>query len=174
MYTLDRLKKLLAEVEFEEYVFVSLCAGESKKWAESNKDRFMEDMINTYKQYDGVDEDLIPVLTELNEKGYKTSMSCSGHLEQIKNNGQYMAYISFREPYDLGKVPRCNKNNKTLYKWYGNKNGSIEEKENDRKQLMAELLEWAKRLDKCNYNKGDFFKDGWIYLKGEKTFQYKE
>lgn len=180
-YTLDRLKKILINNDFVECEFIILCSG--KRDPNFTKESFTKDVIEN-KCYDEIDEDLIPILIELNEKGYKTSMSCSGHLHQIENNGRYESFINFKRPYEFSKpIPLFNKEkskNKyseifgNSYKWYGNKNGSNEEKENDRKKLMKDLLEWAKGLEECNWVEKDYAKDGWIYLGGEKVFQYQE
>ena len=172
MYTKEKLDRILAENDFKEYEFVVMCSGEKR--SSIDKEHFINFIISS-GEYEGIDEDLIPILIELNEKGYKTSMSCSGHLAQIESIGRYESYLAFENPYDFKPLPpRYSKTTGQTYYWYGDKNGSIEEKENDRKRLMEELLEWAKRLKECDWIEKDYAKDGWIYLNGEKTFEYQD
>ena len=99
-----------------------------------------------------IDEDMIPILTELNKKGYYTTDCCSGHKEQIEKNGYYRAYISFEYKVP-DNIPLYTKSKNYCYYWVGNssKKTTVEEKENERKQLMNDLLEWAKNL-KQNIN----------------------
>jgi hypothetical protein len=49
-----------------------------------------------------VDELLIPTITVLNKKGYKTKYCCSGHLTKKDNN----CYIFFEESVTLPYAPR--------------------------------------------------------------------
>ena len=91
-YTKERLNKILAENAFEEYEFFMLCAGEKKSKIDKEKEDFFKDI---YKEYNNIDKEMIPILTELNEKGYRTDFSCAGHLEEIINNGRYEVYIVF-------------------------------------------------------------------------------
>lgn len=173
-YTRERLNKILSENAFKEYEFFMLCAGKRKSEIDKEKKDFIKDIC---EKYNSIDEEMIPILIELNEKGYMTDFSCSGHLEEIEKDGRYNVYLVFHNLYniDIKEIPfleNC-KIEGRIINWYGNKNGTIEEKENDRKRLMKELLEWTKKLDKCN-SKDYYIKDGWIYLGNEKSFQYNE
>lgn len=177
----EKLNRLLAEAEFIDYELSVICSGEKR--SSIDKEKFIKDIIE-YGEYDSIDEEMIPILIELNKKGYYTTMCCSGHLEQIKDIGRYGAYLDFKRPYKLNP-PLFNIEKKSngkyseilndkCYRWNGDTKGSIEEKENDRKKLMNELLEWAKGLDKCDWVEKEYAKDGWVYLDGVKTFQYEE
>ena len=124
---------------------------------------------NDYRGFDSIDKDMIPILIELNEKGWKTSYCCSGHIEEIERSGYWNAYISFSNK--LKKVPdiilfkektrkeskngmynKFEKGSNSFY-WYGsnNKKMSIKEKEQERKQFINNLFNRVKELPEYEY-----------------------
>ena len=111
-------------------------------------DKFNFDNIETEDLVNEIDEEMIPIITELNEKNWITCGCCSGHLEQIKQTGTYSIYICFSDLLnELPKnPPKINKYNNYSFNWIGNKNKSIDENEKERKQLIKDLLKWAKNL----------------------------
>ena len=152
----------------------------------------MDESLINFVNVDEIDEDLIPLLIELNEKNWVTSFSCSGHKEEIEKQGRWNAYISFHLDnkvappniplYDLKKSKNKyseKKDNGELngyfYYWYGDKTKSIDESEKERKQLMNDLLEWAKKLPvNDKYKASTYVKDGWMYNDGMKLFKVEE
>lgn len=145
-----------------------------------------ESLVN-YIDVDDIDEDLIPILIELNEKDWVTCFSCSGHIEQIKNSGRWESYIVFHTDnntpppniplYDLkSKKSKKYENEKGyngyFYYWYGDKKKSEEEQEKERKQLMDDLLDWAKALPVNNkYIASTYIEDGWVIENGMRLFE---
>lgn len=124
---------------------------------------------NDYRGLSSIDKEMIPILIELNEKGWETTFCCSGHKEQIENSGYWNAYITFskkikkipdiklfeartRKDSKNGKYSRFEKNFNGFY-WYGsnNKKMSIEEKERERKQFINDLFNCVKELPKYEY-----------------------
>lgn len=112
-------------------------------------DKFNLDNIPTEEIVEEIDVDMIPIITELNEKNWITYGCCSGHLERIKQVGTYNAYICFSNMLNTDPPtdpPRVTRKMKGSYNWIGNKKKSVEENEKERQQLMVDLLEWAKSL----------------------------
>jgi hypothetical protein len=149
----------------------------------------MDESLIDFVNVDEIDEELIPLLIELNEKNWVTTFSCSGHKEEIENEGRWNAYIAFHLDnkvappnvplYSLKKSKNKYSEKKELgnyngyfYYWYGDKNKSIEESEEERKQLMADLLDWAKKLPvNDKYEASTYIKDGWVICDGMKLFE---
>lgn len=110
-------------------------------------ERLKKCMPLTEGTYEEIDKDMIPILTELNEKGYLTYYSCQGHVR----DGNFDAYITFMEKYNFPEEPfysakKVARIGGYVYRWHGVKRDTDEESENGRKILMAGLLEWAKNL----------------------------
>lgn len=161
-YSLERLKKCMCTDGFVDYDSVDLS---------------------------GIDEDMIPILIELNEKDWVTCYSCSGHMEEIKKCGTWNAYIAFHLDnntpppniplYDLkdkkhnySEKKELGKYNGYFYYWYGDKTKNEQEQEKERKELMKELLEWAKGLPvNDKYVSRTKIEDGWLIYDGMKLFE---
>lgn len=111
------------------------------------------------------DKDMIPIITELNEKGYKTLACCQGHLK--KSNNRWCGYLLFDRPYQfeiepplyrigvkyhslVGSYSEVSKNKKAYY-WIGSrsKKMTLEEKESERKKWINDLYKWAKELKRA-------------------------
>lgn len=117
--------------------------------------------------YNEIDEEMRPIIKELNGKGWETMFCCQGHWYNEKNSisGGYLLFkkeiedkylirlkCMIEKPTDKpqSKIRVGNyhwEGNRTLY-WYGNnyKRVTREEKENENKKVLAEILEWAKEL----------------------------
>ena len=122
-------------------------------------ERLKKCMKLTQGTYEEIDKDMIPILTELNEKGYKTVFCCQGHV----NDGIYSTYLTFERQYVFSEpIPVYhigtngkNKHSKIsksrlfggdVYYWFGSKKRTDEESEIERKELMERLTKWAKRI----------------------------
>lgn len=111
---------------------------------------------------ESIDEDMIPIITELNERGYYTTYCCQGH---PNNKTRWSAYISFNNNYDFpinvplweyGKsslVKHYSRKlinsslNSAFYYWFGSKSKKIDQ-ESERKELMNTIYKWACSLPK--------------------------
>ena len=160
-YTKERLKKIICEYEFCKCVYyyqMAMVDIDKQLW---------NDLWN---EFDEIDDDLIPVLIELNEKGYRTDGCCSGHLEQIEKYGTWQIYLSFENDYDFKDIPlEKNKNGTYKLEYKGNKKKSVQEKNEDRLKAISDLLEWAKKLPKVENN---YFRieNGWVIAGDEKIY----
>lgn len=107
-----------------------------------------------------IDELFIPVIAELNKKGYKTNYCCSGHIGEISNSYIYfideivLPYLPNGYLYDQDMYPHVDwskwKTKNTIRKQFDiNKNLNELSKEIYRNAI--EVLEWAERLPNCNY-----------------------
>ncbi len=127
------------------------------------------DCCNDYRGIKSIDKDMIPILIELNEKGWKTNFCCSGHKEKIEKNGNWDAYITFskkiksipnlimfesrtKKEAKNGKYSRFEKGFNGFY-WYGSSSNkmSVEEKELERKQFINDLFNCVKELPEYEY-----------------------
>ena len=156
-YTIERLIKPICEYEFCQCVYLYQMAMEDVS------DNIYYDIWDELKN--GIDADLIPVLTELNEKGYRTVACCSGHLEEIEKNGTWRIFISFDEDYDLPGIPLSEKNENFLsysLEYKGNKKATVQEKNKARLKVLDELLEWAKKLPSIEKDREFRIEDGYV------------
>ena len=119
-------------------------------------------------QINDIDVEMIPILIELNSKGYRTLFCCQGHTEKTNKNQRCSIYISFNnkkedfeffpKQYDrngnkkYSKIKFREKNsnyniniNTTLY-YYTSKTTKYDKKENERKEIINLLYSWAKDL----------------------------
>lgn len=164
-YTIERLKRTVCEYEF------CKCACFYKM---AMLDEFINKQLwdNLWDELNEIDEDFIPVLIELNEKGYYTNSCCSGHLEDIEKYGTWQIYLSFEDEYDLKDIP-LEKNKNEIYdlKYKGNKNATIQEKNEDRLKVLEKLLEWAKRLPECEKKSDYKIKDGIVMFGDEEIYR---
>ena len=110
-------------------------------------------------KYEDIDKHLIQILTELNEKGYKTIYSCEGHIE----NNFWSAYITFYQDYTFSEpIPvfhiGSHKNDKytkisksnfggTSYYWIGSRNSTNKQLQKEKDTLLSELTEWSKKIE---------------------------
>ena len=162
-YTKERLKQTICEYEFCKCVNLY-------QMAMVDFDKSLWDSI--WDELDDIDDDLVPVLIELNEKGYRTDGCCSGHLEQIEKYGTWDIYISFQKIYDFKDI-KLNKNGIYKLEYEGNKKATVQEKNEVRLKKIDELLEWAKKLPKIEDN--DFkIEDGWVTVYGEKIYDVSD
>lgn len=113
-----------------------------------------------------IDKGMWDILVELNNKGYKTVCCCEGHLNKEKRWNAYLFFARGKVPktmpplYDLSnkkilnKYSQINKNENIFY-WYGSnsKRLSLEQKEQERQELLNDLLKWAKELETWNCGK---------------------
>lgn len=109
-----------------------------------------------------VDELFVPVIAELNRKGYKTQYCCSGHYADEYSS----SYIFFIEDYVFPNLPECYMYDQDLYPWaylntngqkskrntircdfYENKNKSIGELSKEIFRSVVRVLEWAEELE---------------------------
>lgn len=93
-----------------------------------------------------IDEGIIPILYELNKKGYNTKYSCEGH---TKTDGKWNMMLGFAHYYKFETIPIVNsykfhKDTETLSIYW---DGVGEE---NRVSKLQELLEWAKSLPTHN------------------------
>ena len=123
-------------------------------------ERLKKCMPLTEGTYEEIDKDMIPILTELNEKGYRTIYCCQGHVK----DGAYITYLTFErqcvfsKPIPVYHIGADKKNKHTkisksklfggdVYHWFGSKNKTDEELELERKELIEKLTEWAKTIE---------------------------
>lgn len=165
-YTIERLLKSICEYEFCKCI--ELYKDADAPYSDDVYSWIWEELK------DGIDEDFIPVLTELNEKGYHTSSCCSGHLEQIEKYGTWNIYLSFENDYDLAGIPLDRRKNYLTYcsEYKGNKKATVQEKNEDRLRVLNELLKWAKTLPEI---KDDYYRieDGYVMAGNEKLYKTK-
>ena len=85
-----------------------------------------------------IDEGMIDILITLNEKNYKTTACCEGHLRE---NDTWDGYIGFAHPYDFIVYPMnfTSVKNRIYYYW----NGTGEE---SRQEFLHKLYDWALNL----------------------------
>ena len=112
-----------------------------------------------------VDELFIPVIAELNRKGYRTIACCSGHYADEYSS----SYIFFAEDYVFPSLPKSYMYDQDLNPWaylntngqqskrntircdfYENKNKSIGELSKDIFNNAISVLEWAEGLEELN------------------------
>lgn len=113
-----------------------------------------------------IDKGMWDILVELNNKGYKTVCCCEGHVNDGRRWNAYLFFARGKAPktmpplYDLSNKKILNKYsqiNKTenIFYWYGSdsKRLSLEQKEQERQELLSDLLKWAKELKPWNCGK---------------------
>lgn len=124
-----------------------------------------------------IDKGMWDILFELNKKGYKTVCCCEGHVNDEKRWNAYLFFARDRVPktlpplYDLsnkkilGRYSQVNKNGNIFY-WYGSnsKKLTLEQKEEERLQLLKDLEEWAMQLPNRELKKKKLYG---VYLDGE-------
>ena len=88
------------------------------------------------KEY--IDEGMIDILIELNQKEYKTIFCCEGHLNE---NNQWNGYIGFAYPYKFSIYPKnfASTKKRAYYYWDG-------KGEESRQEFLNGLLKWAELL----------------------------
>ena len=84
-----------------------------------------------------IDEGMIEILIELNDKGYKTIGCCEGHLQDDYWHG----YICFAYPYKFPVYPKdfSAMRKRESYEWNG-------KDEKSRQEFLDGLKDWAKML----------------------------
>lgn len=109
------------------------------------------------------DDEMIPIVTELNEKGYRTYVCCQGHTKKGLNCRGWNGYIGFVDKYEFAKQPPLYRvgvkyhslvgayseiKKGRIYYWIGSKSKKMgyEEREKERQQWIADMLVWAKEL----------------------------
>ena len=109
------------------------------------------------------DEEMIPIITELNEKGYKTYVCCQGHIYKDLNCRGWHGYVGFVDKYEFAKQPPLYRvgikyhslvgsyseiKKGRIYYWFGSKSKkmNLEDRENERKEWIKNMTEWAKSL----------------------------
>ena len=118
-----------------------------------------------------VDELFVPVIAELNRKGYRTRYCCSGHYADEYSS----SYIFFAEDYVFPSLPKSYMYDQDLNPWaylntngqqskskrntircdfYGNKNKSFNELSKDIFNNAINVLEWAEGLEEFNMKDG--------------------
>lgn len=162
-YTIERLKNTVCKYEFCKCVLhyqMAMIDVDKKLWD------------NLWEELNGIDEDLIPVLTELNEKGYYTNSCCSGHLEGIEKHKSWQIYLSFEDDYDLKDIPLKKNKKGCIYSLeYDGKKKSVEEINEERLKVIEKLLEWAKGLPKCEIENSYKIKNGWVMYDDNKLYK---
>ena len=107
-----------------------------------------------------IDELFVPVIIELNRKGYRTRACCSGHYDFNPSNA-YSSYLYFRDNIILSSLPDGYMYDQDLYPWvdWGNRKRNTIRFDFDREKLFdglgkdiisnaLKVLEWAEGLDK--------------------------
>lgn len=118
------------------------------------------------------DEEMIPIIIELNSKGYKTLFCCQGHIDEcqcIDYDYRMCTYIAFAEKYNFDIQPpeyERKGNSKYTKLWlrtphstlncsikmclyfYSSRKTPLEQREEERKEYMEKLFEWVKALPK--------------------------
>ena len=96
---------------------------------------------------DGIDKGIIPLLYELNKKGYKTCGSCEGHTRAT--DGKWNIALGFAHQYYFITIPIVStykfgrESNMLFMNWDGIG-------EENRLKKLDDLLEWAKELPTHN------------------------
>lgn len=172
-YTKERLKKTICKYAFCRTVELDMKFPPITE----NKDWYIKLWDAIWEELDDIDDDFVPVLTELNEKGYYTDGCCSGHLEKIEKYGTWNIYLSFWYIYGFKDMPLKAGKNKAMFcaEYNGSKNASIEEKNKARLDKLDELLEWAKKLPFCEESKLDYrIEDGWVMFQNRKIYDVSD
>lgn len=166
-YTKERLKKTICE-----YLFCRTVKLDKNFPSITENENWLEELWNEiWNELDEIDEDFIPVLTELNEKGYYTNGCCSGHLEQIEKYGEWNIYIDFWYDYEFNDIPLTRSKGVYKEKYSGDKNASVEEKNKTRLNKLEELFKWSKQLPVCENKKLDYrIENGWVMFRDKKIY----
>ena len=115
------------------------------------------------------DKEMIPIVTELNEKGYKTFACCQGHIREDLNCRGWNGYIGFCDKYEFDKEPPLFRvgmkyhnlvdgyseiKKGRIYYWYGSKSKKMNcaEREKERQQWINSMIEWSKGLKSIKNN----------------------
>lgn len=90
---------------------------------------------------DVIDEGMVDILIELNEKGYRTIYCCEGHCKDDVKKGKayWEGYLAFADKYIFKEYPPMfykYTRNRSYFYWEGNG-------ENSRKQFLDEVYKWA-------------------------------
>lgn len=110
-----------------------------------------------------IDELFVPVIAELNKKGYKTRACCSSHYDNSNSNA-YNSYIYFNEEYIFPSLPNDYMYDQDLYPWVDwvsnghdkrntiriqfDKNKNFNELSKDVLNNAINVLKWAEGLPK--------------------------
>lgn len=109
-----------------------------------------------------IDKGMWDILIELNNKGYKTMYCCEGHPSREERWNAYILFYKNKAPKTLPPLyevlPNRKQNRAERYSqilsnecfhWYGTKSKkyTIEMLEQERQELLKELLKWAKELE---------------------------
>lgn len=127
-------------------------------------------VLNTTTNWikNNIDEEMVDIIYELNNKGYKTFGCCQGHLDN--KDDSWHSYIGFSRAYEFYKYPlidsyRMSKTSSSGLCLYWDGKG-----EENRKKCIEQILEWALYLPQCTYRKPLYY---WLYIKNKnetKTF----
>ena len=95
-----------------------------------------------------IDRLMVPIIKELNLKGYRTTYCCAGH-PRYKNLSESFSSISFRENYDF-YIPfpygaKYSKSNRSI-QFEIPKYNDLEALENYQRECIDKLMAWAKAL----------------------------
>jgi hypothetical protein len=119
---------------------------------------------NCYGDIVEIDELFVPVIIELNKKGYNTVACCSSHFDSNSHNA-YSSYIYFDDEYKFSSLPDGYMYDQDLYPWVDwkengydkrntiriefNKNKDINFNELSKSIInnAVSVLEWAEGLD---------------------------
>ena len=99
-----------------------------------------------------IDRLLVPVIKELNEKGYYTSQSCAGHPGYLCLVDSQFVYVAFRENYHFaisfpdGSKYRKDSNALCFDVPEEGENWNLETLREYQKASIEKLLRWAKKL----------------------------
>lgn len=108
-----------------------------------------------------IDKGMWDILIELNRKGYKTVCCCEGHTDRERAWNAYLLFAKGCVPnvlpplyyiYQKGEqrtVKRHSEIRDKAFYWYGTKSKkyTIEMSEQERRELLSDLLKWAKELE---------------------------
>jgi len=115
-----------------------------------------------------IDELFVPVITELNRKGYITQYCCSGH---VTGNGGLHSYIYFEDYTPLPSLPKGYKHDQDMYPHIKFEEGKVSIlRYFDEKLSLTELskqlyknaisvLEWAEELEEIKNIKDGVYND---------------
>jgi hypothetical protein len=115
-----------------------------------------------------IDEEMRPIIYTLNSKGYTTLGCCQGHTERVLEKSPVFVIITFRDTCKFSiEPPRIPKSRTKKYGgidyprpyscphnigvcYVTRKNGTYEQKEQERKEFMQIITDWANELPDLN------------------------
>lgn len=93
-----------------------LCLGCFKVYNQKTIKNNMCKVKDCYGDVVEIDELFVPVIAELNRKGYRTIACCSSHYDNRSSNA-YSSYIYFEDDIVLPNLPEGYMYNQDLYPW---------------------------------------------------------